>query len=156
MKRYETIVIADPEVSEENRIALFERYEGIVSQGGGLLVEIDTWGTRPLAYEIKKKGRGFYFRLDYCGLGALVDEIERFSRIDERILKYLTVMTDPEADPDQIRAEMDRKKEAQQAEKAEAAASEATEESAEPAPSETSEPAIAGETESSGETPSKE
>jgi len=94
--------------------------------------------------------------LDYCGLGALVDEIERFSRIDERILKYLTVMTDPEADPDQIRAEMDRKKEAQQAEKAEAAASEATEESAEPAPSETSEPATAGETESSGETPSKE
>lgn len=156
MKRYETIVIADPEVSEENRTTLFERYEGIVSQGGGLLVEIDTWGTRPLAYEIKKKRRGFYFRLDYCGLGSLVDEIERFSRIDERILKYLTVMTDPEADPDQIRAEMDRKKEAQQAEKAEAAAAEATAESAEPSPSETSEPATAGETESSGETPSKE
>ncbi len=154
MKRYETIVIADPEVPEENRTVLFERYEGIVSQGGGLLVEIDTWGTRPLAYEIKKKRRGFYFRLDYCGLGSLVDEIERFSRIDERILKYLTVMTNPEADTDQIRAEMDRKKEAQQAEKAEAA--EATAESAEPSPSETPEPETAGETESSGETPSKE
>ncbi len=156
MKRYETIVIADPEVSEENRNALFERYQGIISQGGGILVEVDTWGNRPLAYEIKKKGRGFYFRLDYCGVGPLVDEIERFSRIDDRILKYLTVLTEPMVDPEQIKAEMAQKKEAEEAKQREKAASAEAAATPETASSETTETAPAGETQASGETPSKE
>jgi len=151
MKRYETIVIADPEVSEENRTALFERYQGIISQRGGFLVEIDVWGTRPLAYEIKKKGRGFYFRLDYCGVGSLVDEIERFSRIDDHILKYLTILIASDVDLEQIKAETARKKEAEKAASIEAAATPETPQAA------TTESATAGETVvQPDETPSKE
>ncbi len=150
MKRYETIVIADPEVSEENRTALFERYQGIISQRGGFLVEIDVWGTRPLAYEIKKKGRGFYFRLDYCGVGSLVDEIERFSRIDDRILKYLTVLIASDVDLEQIKAETARKEEAEKAASIQAAATPETPQIA------TTESATAGETVQPDETPSKE
>jgi len=151
MKRYETIVIADPDVSEENRTALFERYQGIISQRGGFLVEIDAWRTRPLAYEIKKKGRGFYFRLDYCGVGSLVDEIERFSRIDDHILKYLTVLIASDVDLEQIKAETARKKEAEKAASIEAAATPETPQAA------TTESATAGETVvQPDETPSKE
>ncbi len=106
MRRYETIFIIDPDLSDEEHPPLFERLTLLFPQLDGLLVEIDKWGTRKLAYEIKKKARGYYVRLDYCGTGALVNEIERFFRIDDRVLKYMTVLIDPEVDIDNVKAEI--------------------------------------------------
>lgn len=104
MRRYETITIIDPDLSEEERRPVLERVEGLMPQQDGLLVEIDEWGTRKLAYEIKKKMRGFYVRFDYCGNGELVNEIERFFRIDDRVLKYMTVLQQDQVDIDEIKA----------------------------------------------------
>jgi small subunit ribosomal protein S6 len=59
-----------------------------------------------MAYEIKKRVRGHYTRLDYCAPGSVVDEMERQFRIDDRVLKYLTVMTDEDPDVERIQAEM--------------------------------------------------
>jgi small subunit ribosomal protein S6 len=70
------------------------------------LAFIDDWGTRKLAYEIKKKERGYYVRFDFCGTGAVVDEIERFFRIDDRVLKYMTVLLDKIADIEKIKEEV--------------------------------------------------
>ena len=106
MRRYETMVIVDPDLAGEKRDPLFERMEEIISQQGGMMIERDEWGTRKLAYEIKKKSRGHYLRLDYCGNGDLVSELERFFRIDDRVMKYMTVLLDKEADVDAIKAEM--------------------------------------------------
>jgi len=106
MRRYETIVIADPDLSDDDRTSLFARIKEIIPQQGGVLIQEDPWGAKKLAYEIKKKPRGFYIRFDYCGQGALVDEIERFFRIDDRVMKYLTVQLAAEADVEQIQAEM--------------------------------------------------
>jgi len=106
MRRYETIFIVDPDLSDEDRTPLFERLKLLFPQLDGFLVEIDEWGPRKLAYEIKKKIRGYYVRLDYCGTGTLVNEIERFFRIDDRVLKYLTVAIDREVDLDKLKAEL--------------------------------------------------
>jgi small subunit ribosomal protein S6 len=124
MRRYETIVILDPDISEEERAPVFDRISDTIAQGNGFLVLFDEWGTRKLAYEIKKKPRGHYTRIDYCGTGIIVDEIERFFRIDDRVMKYLTVLLDENADVDQLkediaRAESEKNKTA--AEKAEEA-----------------------------------
>lgn len=105
MKRYETIVIVDPDISEEKRDPLFGRMREIIVQQSGELIEFDDWGVRSLAYEVKKKNRGHYVRLDYCGTGSVVDEIERFFRIDDRVMKYLTVLLEQEADPEALRKE---------------------------------------------------
>ncbi|MEE8398875.1 MAG: 30S ribosomal protein S6, partial [Desulfobacterales bacterium] len=86
MRRYETIFIVDPDLSEEGRDPILQRLKDLIQQFDGFLAMIDQWGAKRLAYEIKKKVRGYYIRLDYCGGGALVDEIERFFRIDDRIL----------------------------------------------------------------------
>ena len=67
MRRYETIFIIDPDLSEEGRAPIFERLKDLFPQHNGLLVVIDEWGAKKLAYEIKKKARGYYVRLDYCG-----------------------------------------------------------------------------------------
>ena len=106
MRRYETIFIVDPDISDEQRTPLFEKITELIPQQSGLLVELDEWGARKLAYEIKKKTRGYYTRLDYCGTGALVDEIERLFKIDERILKYMTVLLEKNIELDKIKEEI--------------------------------------------------
>lgn len=121
MRRYETIFIVDPDLSEEGRVPVFDRLQNLIPSHEGTLLEVDAWGTRRMAYEVKGRVRGYYTRLDYCGTGATVDEIERFFRIDDRILKYLTVMTDESPDVEQLQREMEaaRKAEAQTSEAAE-------------------------------------
>lgn len=108
MRRYETIVILDPDISEEERTPVFNRVSDTIAQGNGFLVELDEWGNRKLAYEIKKKPRGHYTRVDFCGSGSIVDEIERFFRIDDRVMKYLTVLQDENADVDQLKEDIAR------------------------------------------------
>ena len=106
MRRYETIVIVDPDVGDEQRGLVLDRIRELIPQQNGILIKIDNWGTKKLAYEIKKKVRGFYSRIDYGGSGPLVDEIERFFRIDDRVLKFMTVMLDERVDPERIQEEI--------------------------------------------------
>jgi len=105
MRRYETFVIMDPELSQDPRDQVIQRVEDLIPQMDGFLVFTDIWGERKLAYDIKKRSRGYYVRFDYCGLSPLVNEIERFFRIDDRALKYMTVLLDKDADLDKIKAE---------------------------------------------------
>jgi small subunit ribosomal protein S6 len=105
MRRYETFVIIDPDLSQEQREPLIGRVEELITQMDGFLVKTDDWGERKLAYNIKKKGRGYYVRFDYCGLAPLVNEIERFFRIDDRALKYMTVLLNADVDLEKIKEE---------------------------------------------------
>ena len=105
MRRYETFVIIDPDISEDERRPVIERVQELINQMDGFLVFRDEWGDRKLAYEIKKKERGYYVRFDFCGLAPLVNEMERFFRIDDRALKYMTVLLDKEADLEKIKEE---------------------------------------------------
>jgi small subunit ribosomal protein S6 len=116
MRRYETIIIIDPDTREDKRSELIERVNEIISQHGGFLIELDDWGQRRMAYEIKKKPRGHYTRIDYCGDGTLVDEIERTFRIDDRVMKYMTVLLDKEADVDAIKETIEMEKSKKEAE----------------------------------------
>ena len=105
MRRYETFVIINPDISQEERDPLIERVKELITQMDGFLVFVDDWGERKLAYEIRKKERGYYVRVDYCGMASLVNEIERFFRIDDRALKYMTVLLDKEADLEKVQEE---------------------------------------------------
>jgi small subunit ribosomal protein S6 len=109
MRRYEQIVILDSDLSEDERSPVFDRLKELIPQYKGFLIDIDEWGQKKLAYEIKKKPRGYYAQVNFCGFGDLVDEMERFFRIDDRILKYMTVLLDKEADVEAIKAEMAEK-----------------------------------------------
>ena len=106
MRRYETIIIIDPDLSSENREPVLKRVQDVIDQQGGYFVLLDDWGSRKLAYEIKKKERGYYVRFDFCGTAAVVDEIERFFRIDDRVLKYMTVLLDNMVDIEKIKEEV--------------------------------------------------
>ena len=156
MRRYETIVIADPDLSDDDRTSLFTRIKEIIPQQEGVLVQEDLWGAKKLAYDINKKPRGFYARFDYCGMGALVDEIERFFRIDDRVMKYLTVQLEAEADIEQIQAEMAASEAAKEKPAETPAAPPASTETAAVEETKTTAPAESPEAETATETSEKE
>jgi small subunit ribosomal protein S6 len=158
MRRYETIIIADPDLSAEERDPVLQRVADVINQGDGYLAFTDEWGARKLAYEIKKKDRGYYIRFDFCGTGEVVNEIERFFRIDDRVLKYMTVLLDKAADIEKIKEEIaaaqsDAEKAKEQAEIAAAQASSV--ESAE-AQTETAEAKVSSEEPAEAQTDSDE
>lgn len=111
MRRYETILIADPDLSPDDQRQLFEKSTNLIAANSGVLVEVDEWGSRRLAYEIRKKQRGHYVRLDFCGDGKTVKELESAFRIDERVLKFMTVFLQDHADPEAIRQALAAEKE---------------------------------------------
>ena len=91
MKRYEVIAIAKTDVSEEDLTAIMDRSSNIITERKGVIAKAEKWGKRRLAYEINKQKDGVYFFIDYAGDGSIVAEMERNFKIDDRILKFMTV-----------------------------------------------------------------
>ena len=91
MKRYEVIAIVKTDLTEEDINAIIERSSNIITERKGVIAKVEKWGKRRLAYEINKQRDGFYFFIDYAGNGSIVAEMERNFKIDDRILKFMTV-----------------------------------------------------------------
>jgi small subunit ribosomal protein S6 len=94
LRRYDIIFIVPVDLPEDEISAMCERYGTFITDHQGIVVKIDRWGKRKLAYEIKKQRRGYYLLFDVVSDHAAITEIERNFKIDERILKYLTVRRD--------------------------------------------------------------
>lgn len=99
MRRYESILIAHVDLSEDELSSLIARYSTIITGQKGILVKVERWGKRRLAYIIKKQARGFYILIDYAGESATVNELERNLKINDKILKFMTVLKDDAVDP---------------------------------------------------------
>jgi small subunit ribosomal protein S6 len=94
VKRYEVVAIVKSDVAEEDLTAIIERSQTIITDRKGVIAKLDKWGKRRLAYEIKKQKDGFFFLIDFAGNGPIVAEVERNFKIDDRILKFMTVKKD--------------------------------------------------------------
>lgn len=93
MRRYETIFILRPNIGEDEINKVVENTTKIILDEKGSIIELDKWGIKKLAYLIKKESLGYYVYCDYAGTPAAVTEIERKFRIDDTVLKYLTIKT---------------------------------------------------------------
>jgi len=106
LRRYETILITHVDLSEDELSSLITRYGDIVTGQKGILVKVERWGKRRLTYLIKKQARGFYILIDYAGVGAVVDELERNLKIDDKILKFMTVLKADKVNPEVLDKEI--------------------------------------------------
>lgn len=93
MRRYETIFILRPSLNEEEINTIVDNSTSIIKGEEGQIIELDRWGMRKLAYPIKKEPQGFYVFCDYSGTPEAVTEMERKFRIDDAVLRYMTVKT---------------------------------------------------------------
>ncbi|MFW9603890.1 MAG: 30S ribosomal protein S6 [Trichlorobacter sp.] len=91
MRKYETIFILQPDLTEEVVQTISSKVEETIAAGNGHYVRLEDWGTRKLAYPINKSPRGRYFYLRFDAAASLVAELERRLRLDEKVLRYLTV-----------------------------------------------------------------
>ncbi len=107
MRKYETILIAHVDLSEDELTTLIDRYCAVVTGQKGILVKVERWGKRRLAYLIKKQARGFYILIDYAGESAAVNELERNLKIDDKVLKFMTVLKDNVVDADTLQKEIE-------------------------------------------------
>jgi len=112
MRKYETVFIADPDMSDQAREELLERVAGIIERENGILLNTDEWGLKKLSYEIKKKLRGYYICLTYGGTGALVTELERNFRLSDLIMKFMTILVTEHVTEESLKQEAEEAKEA--------------------------------------------
>lgn len=100
MTEYETTVIVRPDVTGEQVESALDRVREVIAKQGGKLIEIDHWGKKKLAYPMQKHPRGIYVRTHYLGLGGLVGELERNLRLNENVLRFLTVKMEERVESD--------------------------------------------------------
>ena len=91
---YETIFITPPELSEDDVEKVITDVKDIFASRGAEVERIERWGRRRLAYPVKKKEEGWYVLLQVIGSGAAVQEVERRLRINDNVIKYLSVRLD--------------------------------------------------------------
>jgi small subunit ribosomal protein S6 len=106
MRRYETILIVRPNVAEDEIEAITSKATATIEGDGGTILRINKWGLKKLAYLIKKETQGYYVYIDYAGVPASVAEIERIFRIDDRIIKYLSVKLADSCDPEAVKEQL--------------------------------------------------
>jgi small subunit ribosomal protein S6 len=100
VRRYETIFITHPDLSEEDQNQLLERFRTLMNNLKADILRLDDWGQKKLSYEIRKNNRGHFFLLDYLAAPEVVREWERTLRLNDRILKFQTVKLSDEVTPE--------------------------------------------------------
>jgi len=92
MQIYETVVVVHPRLSDSEVSKFSDKTKKTIAEGGGELLSEDAWGRRKLAYPIEKAREGFYMYYKFQAPGTLVQKLNKNFRIDESILRTLTVL----------------------------------------------------------------
>jgi small subunit ribosomal protein S6 len=103
MSLYENVFIARQDISSAQVDALADAFTTLIGEQGGQVTKREYWGLRNLSYRIKKNRKGHYILLNLDAPPAAVNELERNMRINEDVLRYLTVRVDEhEAGPSAV------------------------------------------------------
>ena len=94
MAFYESVVIARPELTETQIDNLIKDLSDIITKDGGKVVKKEQWGLRSFAYKINKNKKGHYFMLNLDSAPTIIFEYERQMRINEDIIRFLTIKID--------------------------------------------------------------
>jgi small subunit ribosomal protein S6 len=87
MRRYELMVILDPDLEERTVAPSLDQFLNVVRNGGGTVEKVDLWGRRRLAYEIQKKAEGIYAVVDLTAEPAVMQELDRQLNLNEAVLR---------------------------------------------------------------------
>jgi small subunit ribosomal protein S6 len=91
MPLYEHVFMARQDVTAQQVEAMLEQYKEVIAQGGGTVGKTESWGVKSLAYRIKKNRKAHFTLMNITAPPAAVAEMERQMRINEDILRFLTL-----------------------------------------------------------------
>ena len=99
MIEYETTMVMRPELAGDQVEAMLDRVREVLKGQGGKLLALSHWGKKRLAYDIAKQGRGIYVLAHYLGQGPAVAELERNLRINDSIMRFMTIRLATDVSP---------------------------------------------------------
>ncbi|MCW5958729.1 MAG: 30S ribosomal protein S6 [Pyrinomonadaceae bacterium] len=109
-RTYEVMYIAEPETTDDTIAELNKAIEKLVTDSGGNVVKTDVMGPQRMAYPIRKREDGYYVLFEIEGSGQEIAELERRMRVNDIIMRYLTVRVDEERKTaDKLTAKRDKK-----------------------------------------------
>jgi small subunit ribosomal protein S6 len=94
MRRYEMMVILDPELEERTVAPSLDTFLNVIRQSGGSVDNVDIWGRRRLSFEIQKKSEGIYAVIDMTCEPTAVKELDRQLNINEAVLRTKVIRPD--------------------------------------------------------------
>ena len=94
MPLYETMFIARQDMTPDAVSALTKQLETVIADGKGKIVKTDNWGLKTLAYRIQKNKKGHYVLMNIDAPAPAVLEMERQIRLNEDVLRYMTIKVD--------------------------------------------------------------
>ncbi len=108
---YELMYIAEPTSDADTIAQINKEIEDLIEAAGSTIVKTEDMGRRQLAYTIKKYKEGYYYLFEIEGAGKEIAEVERRMRVNDSIIRYLTVRVDEERKTaDKIEAKRERRK----------------------------------------------
>ena len=99
MELYESLFIIRPSVSDEETNALVEKMKGVADRTGAQFIKVENWGRKKLAYEVRRERKGTYAYFYFKAPNNTVGELERAYRLEDNIIKFLTVHLEKELVP---------------------------------------------------------
>lgn len=90
MNKYELIYILKPDVEEEKRTQMLERFRGII-EADGTIENVDEWGNRKLAYEINKINEGYYVLVNFSSQAEVLNELTRILKIADEVIRHMII-----------------------------------------------------------------
>ena len=90
MRKYEAVFIFLPNLEEEKREQLLNRFKGIIEEEGSI-TKVDEWGSRKLAYPINDLNEGYYVLVNFEATPETVTEVERITKISDSIMRHMII-----------------------------------------------------------------
>ncbi|MBF0286755.1 MAG: 30S ribosomal protein S6 [SAR324 cluster bacterium] len=91
MEGYESVIITDPDLTEEDTSGILDKVKDTITSHGGEVQKYHLWGRRRLAYLINKKNYGVYHIFYFTGDGELLNDLNQYYRYSENILRFQTI-----------------------------------------------------------------
>ena len=101
MKDYETVIILSPNLDEKDVDEEMEKVAGTITSSGGEVKEVEKWGKRRFAYEIKRHKEGSYFLMKFRSPPSALTELDRRLKLSERVLRHLTLLSAAVSPPEE-------------------------------------------------------
>lgn len=103
MRYYETLYLIDPTLADKDYQEVVTKFNGLIEKNKGVVISVDEWGKKTLAYKVKKYDRGYYVLLQYCGEPDINEELMREFKLDVRVIKYQNIKLSDNADPEALK-----------------------------------------------------
>ncbi len=117
LRQYETTFIVNVHLEDEQINKTIEKYTKLIENNEGKVKSVDRWGKHRLAYEIAKKQYGYYVYIRFEAAGNIIRELERKFKLDDSILRYLTIRVPKAALHKEMKQQLKKQKSTQETKK---------------------------------------